>query len=170
MIIIFVILSVALIGIFIEFFTNSDFSNHITTDGIPITFKRFEAIYNINPEAWDLGKAHIIYKKTRYITMTRLDGSTYQLPHDYDRYCFYFSFRDYCKYRKFLSQLEFLKQQKREYERIKEVTECFKEDIEVYKKEHEEEVINNLKKINQIGYEIKSNDGTNYFCLKRRGK
>lgn len=170
MIIIFVILSIVLIGILIEFITNSDFSSHITTDGIPITFERFEAIYNINPKAWDLANTRIIYKKTRYMTMTRLDGSTYQLPHDYDRYYFCFSFRDYCKYRKFLSQLELLKQQKREYERIKEITECFREDIEVYKKEHEEEVINNLKKINQIGYEIKSNDGTNYFCLKRRGK
>ena len=169
--ILLLILAIALIICLIcGIVSDSDYCNHITTNGTQISFRTFKAMYDIKPEAWELEEAKIVYKKPHYTVLNRLDGTPYNMWLCDDRYYFYFNFRDYCKYRKFLSHLEYLKIQKIECERMKEITNCFKEDIEEYKKAHEEEVIKKLKEINQIGYEIKSNDGTNYFCLKRRGK
>ena len=42
--------------------------------------------------------------------------------------------------------------------------------MDLFKKCRDYDVVKKLKEINQIGFEIKSNDGVNYFCLKRRGK
>lgn len=170
MILILILAIVFIIFIICGIISDSDYGNHIAVNGTKISFKTFEAMYDIKPEAWELEKTRIVYKKPHYTTLSRIDGTPYKMWLHDDRYYFFFSFRDYCKYRKFLSRLEDLKIQKIEYEKMKKITEHFKEDIEEYKKTHEEEVVKKLKEINQIGYEIKSNDGTNYFCLKRRGK
>lgn len=170
MILVLILAIVFIIFIICGIISDNDYGNHIVVNGTKISFKTFKAMYDIKPEAWELEKTRIVYKKPHYTTLSRIDGTPYKMSLHDDRYYFFFSFRDYCKYRKFLSQLEDLKIQKIEYEKIKKITEHFKEDIEEYKKTHEEEVAKKLKEINQIGYEIKSNDGTNYFCLKRRGK
>lgn len=99
-----------------------------------ISFDRFVAFYNINPERWDLYNDHVLYKVRK--THNNIHGFEYTLTEKYIG--FHFNFIDRIKYKRWKSNRHKLKKQQEHFKEYQEVLECVKKDLEQFTHENDE--------------------------------
>ena len=110
---------------FVEVMNDSD------SDHTYITFDRFIAFYNINPDRWDLHYDYVRYRKTRSYFV--------------DTVTFHFTFLECYKYKRWRKHLERLETKDRKQrlkkarlEEYQEVLECVKKDLEEFTRKNDE--------------------------------
>lgn len=86
-----------------------------------ISFERFQAMYAISPDKWDLGDHNVSYLLSDY-------GSPYSYYKD-----FAFSLRDRMRYRGFLREIKKKKKMAAETEEMERIIRSWQDDIEKYK-------------------------------------
>lgn len=96
LVIVFVVLSIIALVCFISLLC--DFDTYTPEDAAKIKFKAFKKFYSINPERWKLHAASVTCK------IVNESKSSYRgLFYEYEKEEFRFSFWDYLRYQKFLT-------------------------------------------------------------------
>ena len=148
-------LIVYLICDFIQFSIKDGYGNYNQ-----ISFDRFVAFYDINPDRWDLHGDYVIYRKTHSYFVDTVE--------------FHFTFLERCKYKRWRKHLERLETKDREQrlkkvrlEEYQEVLECVKKDLEAFNRKNDEmmqrevekyaKAIDDMLRIPDDGYQFKSN-------------
>lgn len=93
-----------------------------------ISFERFQAMYAISPDKWNLGDHNVSYLLSGY-------ESGYELPYSYYKYYkdFAFSLRDRMRYRGFLREIKKKKKVAAETKEMERIIRSWQDDIEKYK-------------------------------------
>ena len=121
---------------FIEVMSDSD-NNHNY-----ITFDRFIAFYNINPDRWELYSDYVQYGVPKTYKFSNGQVSTYT-----DKYVeFYFTFKDRIKYKRWKSNRHKLKKQQEHFKEYQEVLECVKKDLEEFNRKNDEMIKHEAEK------------------------
>lgn len=131
-----------------------DFIQFSSKDGYggcnQISFDRFVAFYNINPDRWELYDGYVQYAVPQ--TYKFSNG----VEHTYIDKCisFHFNFKDRIKYKRWKSNRYKLKKQQEHFKEYQEVLECVKKDLEQFTRENDEmmkcETENYAKTIDEV--------------------
>lgn len=107
-----------------------------------ISFDRFIAFYNINPDRWELYSDYVQYGVPKTYKFSNGQVSTYT-----DKYVeFYFTFKDRIKYKRWKSNRHKLKKQQEHFKEYQEVLECVKKDLEEFNRKNDEMIKHEAEK------------------------
>lgn len=123
-----------LLFLFLEDFKDAIDSLSLSSTYNYITFDRFVAFYNINPDRWELYDGYVQYAVPQIYKFSNGVEHTYV-----DKYIsFHFNFKDRIKYKRWKSNRHKLKKQQEHFKEYQEVLECVKKDLEQFTRENDE--------------------------------